>query len=123
MKKTALSLVISFLIVNSYTPAFASEGSILPLPSFPFQNQDREQLSNSPPQNQDGDQSLNNSPQNQNNSYPSKENTLSQYPQYLNDFGLSQDQFETFNADDIANINPDVFGAFKADDFTICHPK
>ncbi len=122
MKKTTLSLAISFLIVNGYIPTLAAESNISPLLVVPPQFQDGEQPPNAPLQHHD-DQSLNNLPQNPNDSYPLEEDSPPKYPQNLNDFGLSQDQFENFNADDIANINPDVFGAFEVDDFNHMSPE
>jgi hypothetical protein len=124
MKKTTLSLAISFLIVNSYTPTLAAESNISPVSTSTHpQFQDSEQPPNAPPQHHDNEQSLNNFPQNPNDSNPLEEDNPPKYPQNLNDFGLSQDQFENFNADEIANINPDVFGAFEVDDFNHMSPE
>ncbi len=136
MKKTTLSLAIGLLLLNSHTPAFAEEDFET---SIPPQDQNGEPLPLDesdplPPPPTDGtdvppDSNINDGEIPPGDDFPPPNDELlegddpSQPPPRLDDFNLSSDQFEFFDADDIENIDPNAFAAFEPDDFNRLPPE
>ena len=116
MKKNTLSLAIGLLILNSYAPAFAEESNFPPLPNILPQDEHNNDY-------EEEKTPLQYPPHDGHISYYEDENPPQHNSPHINDLVLFKEQLESFEADDIANIDPNFFGNFDAGDFKHMTPE